>query len=153
MTYQLMAGTLAAYFKALEASQRRWLDAQRDVYQSWSAVLKPAYPLAENEIQRRLDSALLAGVSLSQVPFDSQHRLMQVTEKWVAALNRSVLDKLEHDSLHPSMAVVRQALQLGDVSYGALSKASRQVGHFASTSFSSATVKAAHDMRHAWKLR
>lgn len=151
MTYQLMAGTLAAYLKALEANQRRWLDAQRDVYQSWSAALRPAYPLAENEIQRRLDGALLAGVSLSQVPLDSQHRLMQVTEKWVATLNRSMLDRLEHEGLHPSMAVLRQALQLGDASYGALSKASRQVGHFASTSFSSATVNAARGMQYAWK--
>ncbi|WP_024303505.1 hypothetical protein [Pseudogulbenkiania sp. MAI-1] len=153
MSYQLMAGTLAAYLKALEANQQRWLEAQRELYQSWSAAMRPGYPLAENELQHRLDGTLLAGVTLSQVPLDSQHRLMQVTEKWVAALNRAMLDKLEHESLHPSIAVLRQALQLGDASYGALSKASRQVGHFASTSFSSATVKAARDMRHVWKQR
>jgi hypothetical protein len=46
---------------------------------------------------------------------------------------------------------MKQALQLGQSSGSAVSKMSRQVGHFAATSFSSASLNAARDMRRVWR--
>ncbi|RQO73590.1 hypothetical protein DBR44_07705 [Aquitalea sp. FJL05] len=151
MAYEWFASAFQRYLSAMELSQRRLLDAQQDACLSWTAAWLPAYPLAEGEVQNRIDGSLLSGVSLLQAQADNQRDLMLATEKSLNEMHKHLLRQLEQSGQHPSYAVMKQALQLGQSSGSAVSKMSRQVGHFAATSFSSASLNAARDMRRVWK--
>jgi len=151
MAYEWFATAFQRYLSTMELSQRRLLDAQQDACMSWAAAWSPAYPLAEPELQRRIDGGLLSGVSLLQAQADNQRDLMLATEKCMNEMHRRLQLHLEQSGSHPSYQVMKQALQLGQSSGSAVSKMSRQVGHFAATSFSSASLNAARDMRRVWK--
>ncbi|WP_293763276.1 hypothetical protein [uncultured Aquitalea sp.] len=151
MSYEWFAEAFQRYLAALEQSQHRLLDAQQEACRSWAAAWSPAYPLPDVEVQRRIDGSLLSGVSLLQAQADNQRDLMLLNEKCWSELNRNMQASLQRAGLHPSLDVMRQALQLGQASGSAFSKASRQVGHFAATRLSSASLNAVHDMRKVWK--
>lgn len=151
MTYEWFTGVMSRYLDTLTQNQHRWLQAQEDVCTTWAAALSPAYPLPENELCRRIDGSLLAGASLVQAQADSQRDLLLVTEKLWCELNRKLQAKLAETGNHPSYDVMKQALQVGYVSSSALSKASRQIGHFAATSFSTASLNATREVRRTWR--
>ncbi|WP_159878563.1 MULTISPECIES: hypothetical protein [Aquitalea] len=151
MAYEWFASAFQRYLSTMELSQRRLLDAQQDACLSWTAAWLPGYPLADADLQGRIDGSLLGGVSLLQAQADNQRDLMLATEKSLNDMHRRLLQQLEQSGNHPSFSVMKQALQLGQSSGSAVSKMSRQVGHFAATSFSSASLNAARDMRRVWR--
>ena len=153
MAYEWFASAFQRYLSTMELSQRRLLDAQQDACLSWTAAWLPGYPLADAEWQSRIDGSLLGGVSLLQAQADNHRDLMLATEKSLNDMHRRLLLQLEQSGNHPSFSVMKQALQLGQSSGSAVSKMSRQVGHFAATSFSSASLNAARDMRRVWRKK
>ncbi|OWY39933.1 hypothetical protein CEK28_04105 [Xenophilus sp. AP218F] len=151
MASSWLAGAVATYCGVMERGQRRWLEAQEDACLSWWSAVSPWGPLSDGEMQRRIDGSLLAGASLVQAQADTQRDLMLLTEKLLTEVNRNLQQQLQDSGESPSLDAMRQALQLGCVSGGAMSKLSRQVGHFAATNLSSAPLKAARDVRRAWE--
>ncbi|MTD32473.1 hypothetical protein GKE73_01740 [Paludibacterium sp. dN 18-1] len=115
-------------------------------------VCRPdAFPLPDSEMQQRVEGSLLASASLWQAQADTQRDLLLTSEKWLADYYRVLLGRLAEAGHHPSMDVLRQALQVGYQSGSAFNKVSRRVGHFAATNFSTAPLNAARDMRKVWK--
>lgn len=151
MPYRWFSEALSRYLGVVEQGQNRLLDAQQDACRMWFAAWTPAFPLPDSEMQQRVEGSLLASASLWQAQADTQRDLLLTSEKWLADYYRVLLARLAEAGHHPSMDVLRQALQVGYQSGSAFNKVSRQVGHFAATNFSTAPLNAARDMRKVWK--
>ncbi|MCD4505388.1 hypothetical protein [Chromobacterium piscinae] len=141
-----IVGAMETYRGAMEQGQRRWLDAQQEACSCWLSSMTPSFALSEGEMERRIDGGLLAGASIWQAQADIQRGLMLAAEKLWTEMGRSIARQLPDDGAAP-IAAVRQALEVGCASGAALSKASRQAGHFAATNFSGIPLKAARDAR------
>ena len=93
-------------------------------------------------MERRLDDSLLVGPTWSRHR-PTQRDWMLLTERWLVEVNRDLQARLEAASDDaPSLRPLQHAWQIGSMS-SALSKVSRQVGHFAATSLSSTPLRAA----------
>ncbi|UTH72971.1 hypothetical protein [Chromobacterium sp. IIBBL 290-4] len=139
-----IVGAVETYCGAVERGQRRWLEVQEDVCRSWLSSIVPGFPMTQGELDDRIDGNLLVGASVWQAQADTQRDLMLATEKMWAEMGRCIQQQLPD---HPPIAVMRQALELGYASGAAMSKASRQAGHFAATNLSATPLKAARNMR------
>ncbi|AUH50428.1 hypothetical protein CXB49_06210 [Chromobacterium sp. ATCC 53434] len=141
-----IVGAVENYCGVVESGQRRWLEAQQDACIAWLASLAPKFPLSEGEMEKRIDGGLLVGAALWQAQADTQRELMLATEKLWTEMGRCIARQWPDDGSAP-IAAVRQALEVGCASGAALSKASRQAGHFAATNFSGIPLKATRDVR------
>jgi hypothetical protein len=81
MAYEWFASAFERYLRTMELSQRRLLDAQQDACLSWTAAWLQGYPLADGDLQSRIDGSLLGSVSLLQAQADNHRDLMLATEK------------------------------------------------------------------------
>lgn len=152
MTRSWLIGAMESYRNAVERGQQRLLEAQHEACVGWWSAFAPTYPISQGDLERRLDDTLLVGANLLQAQADTQRDWMLLTERWLSEVNRDVqarLDAASDDS--PSLHPLRHAWQVGSLSGSALSKVSRQVGHFAATSLSSTPLRAACDARREWK--
>ncbi|KMN38373.1 MULTISPECIES: hypothetical protein [Chromobacterium] len=152
MTQSWLIGAMENYRDAVERGQRRLLEAQHDACVTWWSAFSPAYPLSQRDMERRVDDSLLVGANLVQAQADTQRDWMLLTERWLVEVNRDLQARLEAASDDaPSLRPLQHAWQIGSMSGSALSKVSRQVGHFAATSLSSTPLRAACDARREWK--
>ncbi|KMN82145.1 hypothetical protein HNO92_001709 [Chromobacterium alkanivorans] len=152
MTRSWLIGAMESYRSAVERGQQRMLDAQQEACSVWWSAFAPAYPMSQCDLERRLDDTLLVGANLLQAQADTQRDWMLLTERWLSEVNRDVqarLDAASDDA--PSLHPLCHAWQVGSLSGSALSKVSRQVGHFAATSLSSTPLRATCDARRVWK--
>ncbi len=135
------------YLQAFRHTNQRWLDAQQDMMRTLAAAWSSGMILDEDAVSRHLDGGLTAGNELLQAQADAQRDLMLLVEKTLAELQCQMLT---HWSAPPgSPQLVRSALEVGQASSSAMSRMSRQIGHFAATNFSQATVNATRQLRRA----
>ena len=147
-----IVGAMETYCGAMERGQRRWLEVQEDACRTWLSSWAPGFPLSEGEMEKRIDGGLLVGASLWQAQADTQRELMLAAEKLLADVSRCLRQQLPDYDAAP-VAAMRQALEVGWASGAAMSKASRQVGYFATTNRSATPLKAARDMRRVLRQR
>ncbi|MDF0606421.1 hypothetical protein HZU77_012285 [Neisseriaceae bacterium TC5R-5] len=152
MAKDWFTGVVETYCQVMERGQRRLLDAQQEACLSWVTMMLPNNkPWSEGEAQRRVEGSLLMGASLVQAQADTQRDFMLLMEKLFNEAGRSMQHQLAEAGDHPSVEAMSQACEIACLSGSAMSKLSRQVGHFAATSLSSTPLRAACDVGRVWK--
>ena len=146
MANRTLDQTLNTYAESWEHHRRSVSQAQRDACQSLIEAWTPAHPLDEQQWEQRFDRALLASMALLQVHADGHNSLQRVGEVWLCTWHALWLTPWQERD-----CPLKRVLEFSEVSSSSLSKASRQVSHFAVTRWSAAALCATQDARRAWR--
>ncbi|GGY06196.1 hypothetical protein [Paludibacterium paludis] len=136
------------YWQSVRHTHQRWLSAQQDMFRTWTAAWHSGMAGEGEAMNRHLDGGLTAGMALVQAQADAQRDLMLLAEKALAEFHARMLSSWQPAD-HPPLDAVRAAMRVGQVSSTAVSRMSRQVGHFAATNLSQATLNATRQMQRA----
>ncbi|WP_374335065.1 hypothetical protein [Leeia sp.] len=140
-----------AWLCGMEDALQAQLDGCRALLEDWQA--QPLLPAGGPEQQlrqqqQRLSHQLELGMTAARNIYLSNMRTqtewLQLSEKWVATCSAALLDQLPTPPGSPAPAVeaMRSAVEIGGCAFDSLSKATRQVSHFAGTNMTAATLKA-----------
>ncbi|WP_028534847.1 hypothetical protein [Paludibacterium yongneupense] len=147
MPFSLINRAIGDCLETLHYHSRNLHGARREACRTWLAAWSSeAVDLGDG----RFDGSLLAGASLWQAQADAQRDWRRVADRFVDEYGHRLLEQWRPGCDHPTLAPWFTALQVGHVSYGTLSRLTRQVGYFAATRVACAAVSASKDARRAW---
>lgn len=132
---------VGAYLAALQHHRHSMEQAGNDLFRSWFETCLPQ----DSSAPLSMDRPLQASVALWQVHADAQRELQRQGGVWLSAWH------LACQNAWPEDCVMRQLLQISQVSCGSLSKVTRQVGYFAVTRWGSAALEAQRTATALWR--
>lgn len=134
---------------ALQSGQRRIYEAQLEYLE---VTCHTPFLVEKDRLASRMerDQNLMSGLSLFRASADAQIDMLLAVEKWLCAQQKGLIRQIEQ--VPPERAALSACMVPVDVGmsgYLIASRATRQIGHFASTRFSYATLMAVKDARTA----